>query len=83
MQSKISLAVGVIFAALIVFGLVGSIASPHSVIPAAILVFTILGWASARIVNEGTAAAKTLIELIIKPSAGQGDDAQDDGDDTL
>jgi len=80
MQSKLSHIVGVVFALLIIFGLVGSLASPQSVLPAAFLVFTVLGWSAAKIVREGVESAKYLYSVIISKAEEAAADA-DDGDD--
>lgn len=60
MQSKIGQVVSVAFALLIVFGLVGSFVKPDALLPAAFLVFTVLGWAAGKIVNEGIVAGRAL-----------------------
>ena len=43
--------VSVAFGLLVIFGLVGSIASPQSVLPAAFLVLAVLGWAATRMIR--------------------------------
>ncbi len=79
MQSKFSHILGIVFALLLVFGLVGSLASPQSVLPAAFVVFTILGWSAGRILNEGVASAKYLYS-VLRPAV---DDANDGDDNSL
>lgn len=60
MESKIAHVVNVIFSLLVIFALVGSVVKPGSMMPATVLVFTVLGWASGRIVRDGTASIKAL-----------------------
>ncbi len=52
--------VSVAFALLVIFGLVGSVFRPESMLPVAILVLTVLGWAGGRIIREGLESARFI-----------------------
>ncbi len=72
--------VSVAFGLLVVFGLVGSIASPQSVLPAAFLVLAVLGWAATRMIREGINSAKHIHEVLTADDEEVAD--SDDADDS-
>jgi len=73
MQSKIGHGISIAFAALIIFGLIGSLFKPESMLPVSVLVFTVLGWTAGRIVREGVDSSKALFA---KPDVADEDKAE-------
>jgi predicted membrane channel-forming protein YqfA (hemolysin III family) len=60
MQSKIHHVLNLVIAAACVFGILGSIVRPGALLPFAILLVVVMGWASSYIIRQGIASAMAI-----------------------